>query len=108
MNGAFRDEVREWLAGHVPSEPLPSLDTAAGFERHRAWERSLAEDTLAVVTWPYEYGGRNASLAQLLGAGQALLEASVRHARVLTKVRALVPAWGSQAEHRARVLAGLT
>ena len=26
----------------------------------------------------------------------------------LGKVRALVPAWGSQAEHRARVVAGLT
>ena len=26
----------------------------------------------------------------------------------LAKVRALVPAWGSQAEHRARVVAGLT
>jgi alkylation response protein AidB-like acyl-CoA dehydrogenase len=60
---AFRAEVRDWLAGHVPASPLPSLDTAEGFEAHRDWERSLAADRLAVVTWPAAYGGRDASLA---------------------------------------------
>jgi alkylation response protein AidB-like acyl-CoA dehydrogenase len=38
----FRAEVRDSLAAHVPAEPLPSFDTAEGFERHRAWERELA------------------------------------------------------------------
>ena len=28
---AFRAEVRDWLAAHVPAEPLPSVDTAEGF-----------------------------------------------------------------------------
>jgi alkylation response protein AidB-like acyl-CoA dehydrogenase len=63
---AFRAEVREWLAGHVPVAPLPSLDTAEGFEAHRAWERSLAAARLAVVSWPVAYGGRDATLAQWL------------------------------------------
>jgi hypothetical protein len=27
---AFRAEVRDWLARHVPASPLPSLDTAEG------------------------------------------------------------------------------
>jgi alkylation response protein AidB-like acyl-CoA dehydrogenase len=63
---AFRAEVRDWLAGHVPASPLPSLDTAEGFEAHRDWERSLAADRLAVVTWPAAYGGRDASLAEWL------------------------------------------
>jgi alkylation response protein AidB-like acyl-CoA dehydrogenase len=63
---AFRAEVRDWLAGHVPASPLPSLDTAEGFEAHRDWERSLAADRLAVVTWPTAYGGRDASLAEWL------------------------------------------
>ena len=39
---AFRGEVRDWLAAHVPAEPLPSVDTAEGFARHREWERELA------------------------------------------------------------------
>ncbi|GIE85798.1 acyl-CoA dehydrogenase family protein [Actinoplanes regularis] len=55
---AFRDEVRDWLAANVPAEPLPSVDTPAGDEVHRAWERRLADAGLAVVSWPRRYGGR--------------------------------------------------
>jgi alkylation response protein AidB-like acyl-CoA dehydrogenase len=62
----FRDEVRDWLAEHVPREPLPPMDSAAGFPLHREWERTLAEARLSAVTWPYEYGGRDASLLEWL------------------------------------------
>ena len=62
----FRAEVRGWLAGHRPAGPLPSVDTAEGFERHRQWERELAAAGLAVVSWPAEYGGRDASLLEWL------------------------------------------
>ncbi|MGI5164105.1 acyl-CoA dehydrogenase family protein [Spirillospora sp. CA-253888] len=58
---AFRAEVRDWLAANVPAEPLPSLETGEGFAAHRAWERRLGEARLSVVSWPEEYGGRNAS-----------------------------------------------
>ncbi|MGZ4451976.1 MAG: acyl-CoA dehydrogenase family protein [Nocardioides sp.] len=61
---AFRDEVRAWLAEHVPPERLPSMDTLAGFEAHRAWEATLAEARLSVVSWPREFGGREASLVE--------------------------------------------
>lgn len=60
----FQREVREFLADRVPTEPLPSMDTAAGFEAHRAWERTLADARLSVVSWPEEYGGRDASLLE--------------------------------------------
>ncbi|WP_327148648.1 acyl-CoA dehydrogenase family protein [Nocardia sp. NBC_01329] len=60
----FQREVREFLAGCVPSEPLPSMDTAAGFEAHRAWESTLADARLSVVSWPGEFGGRDASLLE--------------------------------------------
>ena len=66
MTSAFRAEVRDWLAAHVPDPPLPSLDTAEGFERHRAWERELAAAGLAVVSWPARYGGREATLSEWL------------------------------------------
>jgi alkylation response protein AidB-like acyl-CoA dehydrogenase len=64
--GQFRAEVRDWLAGHVPAEPLPSVDTAEGFARHREWERELAAARLAVVSWPASYGGRDAPLLDWL------------------------------------------
>ena len=63
---AFRAEVRDWLAAHVPSEPLPSLAGAEGFARHREWERELAAARLSVVSWPAAYGGRDATLAEWL------------------------------------------
>ncbi|MET8776024.1 acyl-CoA dehydrogenase family protein [Nocardia sp. NPDC004654] len=60
----FQREVREFLAAEKPSTPLPSMDTKAGFEAHRDWERTLADARLSVVSWPKEYGGRDASLLE--------------------------------------------
>jgi alkylation response protein AidB-like acyl-CoA dehydrogenase len=60
----FRDEVRDWLAEHVPATPLPPMDSDDGFPLHREWERTLAAARLSSVTWPREFGGRDASLLQ--------------------------------------------
>ncbi|MGH8966612.1 MAG: acyl-CoA dehydrogenase family protein, partial [Actinomycetes bacterium] len=63
---AFRAEVRAWLREHVPSGPLPSLETAEGFAAHRDWERTLGRARLGVVSWPAEYGGRGTSVLRWL------------------------------------------
>ncbi|MFC8095177.1 acyl-CoA dehydrogenase family protein [Streptomyces sp. NPDC057301] len=63
---AFRAEARAWLRAHVPSDPLPSLETEEGFAAHRAWEADLAADRWSVVNWPTAYGGRDASLVRWL------------------------------------------
>jgi alkylation response protein AidB-like acyl-CoA dehydrogenase len=60
----FRAEARAWLAANVPSDPLPSMDTAEGFTAHKEWEALLAEHRWSVVSWPREYHGREASLLQ--------------------------------------------
>ncbi|MBF6438312.1 acyl-CoA dehydrogenase family protein [Nocardia cyriacigeorgica] len=60
----FQWEVRDWLAANKPAQPLPSMDTKAGFEAHREWEHTLAEARYSVVSWPQEYGGRDASLLE--------------------------------------------
>ena len=36
-------EARTWLEAHVPRPPLPSMDTAEGFQAHREGERTLNE-----------------------------------------------------------------
>ncbi|MFC5099391.1 acyl-CoA dehydrogenase family protein [Kibdelosporangium philippinense] len=59
----FQAEVRSWLAANVPTD-LPSMDTPEGFAAHRAWEKTLFDARLAVVSWPTEFGGRDASLLQ--------------------------------------------
>jgi alkylation response protein AidB-like acyl-CoA dehydrogenase len=63
---AFRHEARTWLAAHVPPDPLPSLDTAQGFELHRAWEHTMYEDRWSVVSWPASYGGRDLGILEWL------------------------------------------
>ncbi|HEY7946559.1 MAG TPA: acyl-CoA dehydrogenase family protein [Acidimicrobiales bacterium] len=67
----FRGEVGRWLEAHVPSAargtgPLPSLDTAVGFEAHRDWERTMYDDRWSVVSWPEEFGGRGVGLFEWL------------------------------------------
>ncbi|HYG94343.1 MAG TPA: acyl-CoA dehydrogenase family protein [Nocardioides sp.] len=61
---AFRDEARAWLEANVPAQPLPSMDTGAGWAAHQEWEARLAADRWAVVSWPREYHGREASLVE--------------------------------------------
>ncbi len=61
---AFQAEAREWLVANVPSEPLPSMDTPEGFAAHQEWEARLAEARWAVVSWPEDYHGRDASLVE--------------------------------------------
>lgn len=60
----FQAEARAWLREHVPAAPLPSMDTEAGFRAHQEWEAELADARWSVVSWPEEYGGREASLVQ--------------------------------------------
>ncbi len=57
---AFRAECRAWLEENTP-RGLPSGDTRAGFALHLEWEKLLFANRWAVVSWPEEYGGRNAS-----------------------------------------------
>jgi alkylation response protein AidB-like acyl-CoA dehydrogenase len=63
---AFRAEARAWLEANVPRPSLPSGDTREGFALHKEWERTLFDARWAVVSWPQQYGGRDASLMEWL------------------------------------------
>ena len=60
--GAFRDELRAWLADNNPGRE-PSGDEAA-FAFRRDWQRKLYEAGWAGVSWPKQYGGRGATLVE--------------------------------------------
>ena len=62
---AFRAEARAWLEANVPSG-LASMNTAEGYAQHLEWERKLFDARWAVVSWPEEYGGREADLMEWL------------------------------------------
>jgi alkylation response protein AidB-like acyl-CoA dehydrogenase len=42
------------------------LDTEAGFAQHRVWEKEMFDAKFSVVSWPKEYGGRDAGLFEWL------------------------------------------
>ena len=59
----FREEVRTWLAEHVPREQQPH-DGPGMREFDLAWQRAQYEGGWAGINWPAEYGGRGLSLLQ--------------------------------------------
>ncbi len=61
----FREEVREWLAENVPSEPRP-IDGLASAEFDRAWMKRQNDGGWAGIAWPKAYGGRGESLGRQL------------------------------------------
>jgi alkylation response protein AidB-like acyl-CoA dehydrogenase len=63
---AFRRECRSWLEANVPRESLPSGDTQEGFALHLQWEHTLFDAGWAAVSWPKQYGGREATLFEWL------------------------------------------
>jgi alkylation response protein AidB-like acyl-CoA dehydrogenase len=63
---AFRDEVREWLADHVPAETRPDGDGPDSLAFDKAWQRAQYDGGWAGISWPAEYGGRGLSTVQQL------------------------------------------
>ena len=62
----FRDEVREFLEREIPSDWTHPPGTGSfeitdeEFPRLRAWQRKLFDARLIGITWPAEFGGRDA------------------------------------------------
>lgn len=75
QDAEWRAEVRGWLEANAQRRPegeetVPNLlgeETDEGeslVERAKAWQRKLYEAGYAAVTWPKEYGGRDATPMQ--------------------------------------------
>ena len=74
--GAFRDELREWLAANRPPDgerPDPE-----------EWDRKLVEARYVCVSWPEEFGGRGLS-----GLEVAVMNEEFARARVPRVTRAM-------------------
>jgi alkylation response protein AidB-like acyl-CoA dehydrogenase len=67
---AFRQEVAAWFDKHLPPrEERPRAgvlgeEAAEEFARARAWHRKLYEGGWIGMSWPKQYGGRQATLIQ--------------------------------------------
>ena len=56
----FRDGLQSNHPGELPDDP------AEAFEVRRGWQRTLARDGWAAPGWPGEWGGRDATISQLV------------------------------------------
>jgi alkylation response protein AidB-like acyl-CoA dehydrogenase len=68
---AFADEVLEWLDSHLTGECAPHRgvggpDDSAAWDVRLRWEKELSAGGWLGLTWPPEYGGRGATLAQAI------------------------------------------
>src|SRR5437016_285046 len=64
-DGAFREELRSWLAAHAPPDVVGFPTTSEDVKRLRDWQRTLHAGGWVGIHWPVEYGGRGASPTQV-------------------------------------------
>ncbi len=69
VEAAFRVEIKEWLSENLKGEfaELGGRGGPAdehGWDIRIAWEKLLGKDRWLGLTWPIEYGGRNASFSE--------------------------------------------
>ena len=76
---SFRKEFRDWLATNLPLELC--LDDASDdrvasdretFERRRVWQKTMHAAAWVGITWPKEYGGRDAGFPAAYRACECL------------------------------------
>jgi alkylation response protein AidB-like acyl-CoA dehydrogenase len=76
---AFRSELRAWLDANVPDDIRPDnaarLPEAERVTRLRGWQRKLADARWIGITWPREYGGREASIPEQIVYTQEMARA---------------------------------
>ncbi|MEY9937054.1 acyl-CoA dehydrogenase family protein [Streptacidiphilus sp. MAP5-3] len=103
---AFRAEARAWLRAHVPTVPLPSLETREGFAAHHTWEAELHADGWSVVSWPQEFGGRGLDIMHWLVLEEEYYAAGAPGRVSQNGINLLAPTLFDHgtAEQRARVL----
>jgi alkylation response protein AidB-like acyl-CoA dehydrogenase len=76
---AFRAEVRAWLDAHVPADLRGARIDEGGdpsvLARLRSWNATLADAGYAAISWPVEYGGRDAGPYEQVALAEELSRA---------------------------------
>jgi alkylation response protein AidB-like acyl-CoA dehydrogenase len=76
---AYRERARTWLQAHADEAPprSGSYEDTAYIDARRAWQRRLAQEGLAGLTWPKEYGGQGLGPIEQVTVNQELSQAGV-------------------------------
>src|SRR5206468_4035961 len=68
---AFRKDVRRWLETHLPDDLRGRAFASSRADREevrrlRAWQRAMHEAGYVGMDWPREFGGRGASIVEMV------------------------------------------
>ncbi|MFE9096752.1 acyl-CoA dehydrogenase family protein [Streptomyces sp. NPDC007264] len=63
---SFYEEAHAWLSENIPQGSYAPPGDAEAVACSRAWDRRLHEAGWSVLTWPKEYGGREATIMEWL------------------------------------------
>jgi alkylation response protein AidB-like acyl-CoA dehydrogenase len=111
---AFRAELRGWLDENLPRfftlhQDAGRVGIMAAMERRRAWQRRLNEDRWAAITWPAEWGGRDATVTQSVVYSEEMARAKtpgIFNANGLWQIGPMIIRWGTE-EQKQRWLPGI-
>src|SRR6478735_5275630 len=109
---AFRDELVGWLDEHLPkflaewSEDEDAADgqapsargVLAQMERRRAWQRELNTGRWAAISWPGEWGGRDATVTQNVIYSETMARyrtPGIYNANGLWQIGPMIIRWGT-------------
>jgi alkylation response protein AidB-like acyl-CoA dehydrogenase len=111
---AFRDELTGWLDEHLPAfltewsdeeADIPQGNRASGsggilsqMERRRAWQRLLNTGRWAAITWPAEWGGRDATVTQNVIYSEVMARyrtPGIYNANGLWQIGPMIIRWGT-------------
>jgi alkylation response protein AidB-like acyl-CoA dehydrogenase len=113
---AFRDELASWLDANLPGFLAKWSDVdeedatgpgAAGvmqsMERRRAWQRKLNEGRWAAISWPEEWGGRDATVTQNVIYSEVMARyrtPGIYNANGLWQIGPMIIKWGTEEQKR--------
>jgi alkylation response protein AidB-like acyl-CoA dehydrogenase len=118
---AFRAELRGWLDENLPRFFSEFSDDADGrsdaghsgimgaMDRRKAWQRRLNEGRWAAISWPVEWGGRDATVMQNVIYSQEMARAKtpgIFNANGIWQIGPMINRWGTD-EQKERWLPGI-
>lgn len=106
---AFRAELVDWLDDHLPkflaewSEDHDGAEAGGTgmlgqMERRRAWQRELNQGRWAAISWPAEWGGRDATVTQNVIYSETMARyrtPGIYNANGLWQIGPMIIRWGT-------------
>ncbi len=109
---AIRDEMRAFLAEHMPAHDDLPVDFDERIAYLRAWQQKLHAARLVNISWPEEYGGRGATLLEQIVANQEMARAGAPELVAVVGLEVVGPSIvqhgtpAQKAAHLERILSG--